>query len=147
MQPNTMSRIYDETPEIPVIVGLAVSTFIIIILNAEEVYEKVLLCMSVDKVTCDNLQYLTFLYVQIALSALIMYFSVLLMMKQKTPLDQLMNLTALWTLNNFDNFFYLILNLILMKNSEHRKIIKSDNYMKFRVKENSIDATVWWVYI
>ena len=50
-----MSRIYDETPEIPVIVGLAVSTFIIIILNAEEVYEKVLLCMSVDKVTCDNL--------------------------------------------------------------------------------------------
>ena len=58
-----MSRIYDETPEIPVIVGLAVSTFIIIILNAEEVYEKVLLCMSVDKVTRYNFVYLTFLYV------------------------------------------------------------------------------------
>lgn len=69
------------------------------------------------------------------------------MMKQKTPLDQLMNLTALWTLNNFDNFFYIIYDLALMKNSDHRKIIKSDDYMKFKTTENSIDASIWWVYI
>ena len=76
-----------------------------------------------------------------------MYFSIILMMSQKDPMSQLMNMAALWTLNNFDNFFYLLLDMVLMKNQNHRKILKSDNYMMFKVSENEIDATVYWIYI
>ena len=136
MQPNTLTRTFDPFPEVPVIVGLVVTTFIIIILNAEEVYQKVLLINSRPLNECKSGIYKWWLYGQIGLSALIMYFSVILMMKQKTPLEQLMNLTALWTLNNFDNFFYLIFDMVLMKDKVTRKIITDDKYMKFKIKEN-----------
>lgn len=62
MQPNTLARTFDDNPEIPVVVGLAVSTFIIIILNAEEVYEKVQLVNTIDKTTSKTFVNSFFLY-------------------------------------------------------------------------------------
>lgn len=56
-----------------------------------------------------------------------------------------MNLTALWTLNNFDNFIYYWFDMIIMKNHRHRTIIENDKFMKFRVTENQIDAAVYWI--
>ena len=93
------------------------------ILNAQECYEKVLIVNSnkiEDWRTLGNQMYL---HIQIGLSGLVMYCSVVLMMAQKDAVSQLMNLTALWTLNNFDNFVYLIFDMVVMKNAKHRPIL------------------------
>ena len=93
------------------------------ILNAQECYEKVLIVNSnkiEDWRTLGNQMYL---YFQIGISGLVMYCSVVLMMAQKDAVSQLMNLTALWTLNNFDNFTYLVFDMVVMKNVKHRSIL------------------------
>jgi hypothetical protein len=74
-------------PEIPVIIGLAVSTVIIIILNATEVYEKVLIINTAKLGECKTIFNKYMLFLQIAQSALIMYISIILMMAQKDPIS------------------------------------------------------------
>ena len=66
------------------------------------------------------------LYLQIINSTIVMYFSIILMMAQKDALNQLMNLGALWALNNFDNFCYFVFEMAIAKNIEHRSIIHED---------------------
>ena len=86
-----------------------------------------------------------YLYFQIGISGLVMYCSVVLMMAQKDAVSQLMNLTALWTLNNFDNFTYLVFDMVVMKNVKHRSILLDDKFMKFKVTENQIGAAIAWI--
>ena len=74
-----------------------------------------------------------------------MYFSIILMMAQKDALNQLMNLGALWALNNFDNFCYFVFDMAIAKNPKHRYIINEDKFMKFKVSENMIDSAIYWI--
>jgi hypothetical protein len=80
------------------------------------------------------------------ISAMLMRFSILLLMAQKNAVEQLMNLAALWTLNNFDNILLFIYELSLLKIEESRNFICSENFMKFKASDIEIKASIYWVY-
>jgi hypothetical protein len=67
-------------------------------------------------------------------------------MAQKNTIEQLMNLAALWTLNNFDNIILFVYELSLLKIEESRNFICSENFMKFKASDIEIKASIYWVY-
>lgn len=55
----------------------------------------------------------------------------------------LINMTAVWTLNSFDNFSYFSIEKSLRKN--YMSVLKDENFMKIEVTQTHLDITTYWV--
>ena len=84
-----------------------------------EQYEKMPLIYSSKKIWDDTVFSRAALVTQTAISAAVIILSFLVMKVQKTAVDQLINMTALLTMNSFDNILYFVFKITLDREDGH----------------------------
>ena len=72
----------------------------------------------------------------------ILQFAITSMKSQAKTIDQLVNLTALFTLSSFDNIIYYAFKVILDTN--HSKISKASDYLTLKVTKSTIKVSYYF---
>ena len=118
--------------KVQIYLSWGVCSMMVISLNSTELTQKVLIFVSSESYFFDKTWRSKLgLTLQIFLSTGITIMSFTLIKSQKKAVDMLINFSAVWALNHFDNFSYIMFESQMKKN--HQSILQSDNFMKIKV--------------
>ena len=118
--------------KVQIYLSWGVCSMMVISLNSTELTQKVLIFVSSESYFFDKTWRSKLgLTLQIVLSTGVTIMSFTLIKSQKKAVDMLINFSAVWALNHFDNFSYIMFESQMKKN--HQSILQSDNFMKIKV--------------
>ena len=118
--------------KVQIYLSWGVCSMMVISLNSTELTQKVLIFVSSESYFFDKTWRSKLgLTLQIFLSTGVTIMSFTLIKSQKKAVDMLINFSAVWALNHFDNFSYIMFESQMKKN--HQSILQSDNFMKIKV--------------